>query len=301
VEQRTYRIDDVRRLPGWDTIDLVRHEGHFYSTKPPLLSTLVAGVYWCVRQTVGWTLGAQLAETTRLILLLVNLVPWTAALIVLTRLVLRSAATPFAALFVVATACFGTLLLPFATSLNNHTPAAVSVVFALASTMKIMAGGRREWWRFAAAGFWAGFAFANELPAAAFVAALGLLLLYASGPRTLLFGVPALLVPVGAFLALNHAVSGAALSFYASYGTEKYEFIHEGVPSYWMFPRGIDKAQDSPGAYLLHCTVGHHGVFLLTPVWLLSLAGWALVLLRREQGTGVGNVPRSLRERDAGE
>lgn len=298
VEQGTYRIDDVRRLPGWDTIDLVRHEGHFYSTKPPLLSTLVAGVYWCVRQTLGWTLGLQLAETTRLILLLVNLIPWTAALVVFTRLVLRSAATPFAALFVVATACFGTLLLPFVTSLNNHTSAAVSVVFALASAVKIIAGGRREWWRFAAAGLWAGFAFTNELPAAAFVAALGVLLLYASVPRTLLFGVPALLVPVSAFLTLNHAVSGDWLSFYASYGTEKYEFIHEGVPSYWMFPRGIDKAQDSPGAYLLHCTVGHHGVFLLTPVWLLSLAGWAVALLRRDGRTGVNSpVTHSRSER----
>jgi hypothetical protein len=287
VEQGTYGIDDVRRLPGWDTIDLVRHEGHFYSTKPPLLSTFVAGLYWCVRQTIGWDLDQHLAGTTRLILVIVNLVPWTIALIVLARLVLQSTTRPFTQVFVVATACFGTLLLPFLVSLNNHTPAAVCVVCALAPAVSILGRGRREWWRFAAVGFWSGLAFANELPAAALIAALGTALLVVSPRNTLLYGLPALLVPVAAFLALNRAVTGDWLSFYASYNTGKYRFVFEGVPSYWSDPRGIDQALDSPAVYLLHCTIGHHGLFSLTPVWLLAAAGWVVVLLARPRhGTG---------------
>lgn len=289
VEQGTYRIDDVRRLPGWDTIDLVRHEGHFYSTKPPLLSTLVAGLYWCVRQTIGWDLGPHLAGTTRLILVIVNLVPWAIALSVLTRLVLRSTTSAFTQVFVVATACFGTLLLPFLASLNNHTPAAVCVVFALAPAASILGQGRREWWRFAAVGFWSGLAFANELPAAALIAALGTALLFIAPQKTLLYGLPALLLPVAAFLALNRAVTGDWLSFYASYNTEKYRFVFEGVPSYWSDPRGVDQALDSPAVYLLHCTIGHHGVFSLTPVWLLAAAGWVVALWR--------TASRALRER----
>jgi hypothetical protein len=288
VEQGTYRIDDVRRLPGWDTIDLVRHEGHFYSTKPPLLSTLVGGLYWCVRHTIGWDLDQHLAATTRLILVIVNLVPWAIALIVLTRLVRKSTTSAFTQVFVVATACFGTLLLPFLVSLNNHTPAAVCVVFALAPAVSIIGRGRREWWRFAATGFWSGLAFTNELPAAALVAALGAALLLIAPKKTLRYGLPAMLVPVAVFLALNRAVTGDWLSFYASYNTAKYRFVFEGVPSYWSDPRGIDQALDSPAVYLLHCTIGHHGVFSLTPVWLLAVAGWAVVLwVRRKQGTGV--------------
>jgi hypothetical protein len=288
VEQGTYRIDDVRRLPGWDTIDLVRHEEHFYSTKPPLLSTIVAGLYWVVRHTIGWDLQVHLAGTTRLILLMVNLLPWTIALVMLTRLVQRSAATSFARLFVVATACFGTLLLPFLTSLNNHVPATVCVVFALSPAIRIIGDGRGAWWRFAAAGFWSGFAFANELPAAALVAALGATLLFVSPRKTLLFGVPALLIPVAAFLGLNRAVTGDWLSFYSAYNTEKYRFAYEGIPSYWSDPRGIDRALDSPAVYLLHCTIGHHGLFSLSPVWLLAAAGWALVLWKQlSRGTRV--------------
>ncbi|MEZ6066182.1 MAG: hypothetical protein R3B90_10850 [Planctomycetaceae bacterium] len=45
VEEGTYAIDNVSRRPGWDSIDKVRHNEHFFSSKPPLFSTLVAGVY----------------------------------------------------------------------------------------------------------------------------------------------------------------------------------------------------------------------------------------------------------------
>jgi len=52
VDHGTYEIDDViKRKTDWYTIDMVRHKGtdgreHFYSSKPPLLATLLAGEYW---------------------------------------------------------------------------------------------------------------------------------------------------------------------------------------------------------------------------------------------------------------
>ena len=38
-----YAIDRVIEQPSWDTIDMVKHDGHFYSSKPPLFATLIAG------------------------------------------------------------------------------------------------------------------------------------------------------------------------------------------------------------------------------------------------------------------
>jgi hypothetical protein len=39
--------------------------------------------------------------------------------------------------------------------------------------------------------------------------------------------------------------------------------------------------------YLLHCTIGHHGLFSLSPVWLLAVTGWVVVFLARPRhGTG---------------
>ena len=44
----------------WNTIDMVSHKGrdeltHLYSSKPPLLSTLLAGEYIVIRWATGWT------------------------------------------------------------------------------------------------------------------------------------------------------------------------------------------------------------------------------------------------------
>jgi hypothetical protein len=140
-EQPTYRIDEVIRRPGWDTIDKVRHEGHFYSTKPPLLSTLVAGVYWCVKQATGWNLVDNTREAARAVLVVVNLVPMLLALGVVALLVEWYARTDTARIFVVAAAALATFLTTFAVTLNNHTVAAISVIFALYPAMRILSDG----------------------------------------------------------------------------------------------------------------------------------------------------------------
>ena len=53
VERGTFRIDEIRQQPGWDSIDIIHDDGHFYSTKPPLLTVIVAGMTWCVTQLTG--------------------------------------------------------------------------------------------------------------------------------------------------------------------------------------------------------------------------------------------------------
>jgi hypothetical protein len=73
-------------------------------------------------------------------------------------------------------------------------------------------------------------------------------------------------------------VTGGPMPFYSAYGSELYEFVHEGVPSYWMHPRGIDKNIDSFPTYLLHCIIGHHGLLSLSPIFVLTLVGWRRAL-----------------------
>jgi len=92
--------------------------------------------------------------------------------------------------------------------------------------------------------------------------------------------VPAALVPIAALLITNGQATGGLLPFYSFYGTEKYVYTHNGVPSYWSDPKGIDRATDSFLTYLLHCTVGHHGLASLSPILLLTGLGWGLGLRR---------------------
>jgi len=48
--------------------------------------------------------------------------------------------------------------------------------------------------------------------------------------------------------------------------------------SYWLDPKGIDRGEPTKTMYAVHTLVGHHGIFSLTPVWLLSFAGMLMWL-----------------------
>ncbi|HTI50822.1 MAG TPA: hypothetical protein VL475_07720 [Planctomycetaceae bacterium] len=290
VERGTYEIDEIIRQPGWDTIDKVRYREHFYSSKPPHLSTLTAGLYWGLKRAAGLDLLAKTHETVHAILLVVNWLPWIVALALLAALVERFGRSDWSRLFVVVAAAFGTFLTTFLTTFNNHTVAATSVVFAIYPALGILLEGRRGWWRFALAGFWGAFAVCNELPACAFGAALFLMLVRKAPRETLAVFVPAALVPLGAFFYTNWLCTGGLMPFYASFGSaanDYYKYVFEGIPSYWMNPSAIDRGESSAALYFLHCTIGHHGIFSLSPIFLLTAAGW-LTLRRNRSAPLVG-------------
>ena len=70
-----YAIDKVidrKTSPGWDTIDKVRRNDHFYSSKPPLLSTLMAAEYWVIYHATGKSLGTHPYEIGRFMLITIN-------------------------------------------------------------------------------------------------------------------------------------------------------------------------------------------------------------------------------------
>ncbi len=273
---------------GWQSVDKILNPEtlEFYSTKPPLLTFLVACEYWLLKKTFGWSLDSDSCfAVVRICLLTFNLLPFGIYLGLLARLAERFGATDWGRLFVVATACFGTLVTPFLIVLNNHTLAASSVVVAVYAAVRILSDAQRSWLWFILAGFFAGFTVANELPAAAFAVGLGLLLMMRAPKRTQLAFIPAALVPIAALLALNYAELGEFNLGYSKFGTEWYEY--EG--SHWRPytehgnergepKRGIDwaKNKENKAMYAFHLLLGHHGWFSLTPIYLLALGGMGL-------------------------
>lgn len=281
AEKGTYQIDEARKKPGWDTIDLVKHNDHFYSTKPPLLPWCVTQMYRVQKLVTGWTLDTHLNTVTRLLLFLINIVPMTIALLLWQRMFEERIADPFAQLFGMALLSGGTMLSPFLAVFNNHTVAATAIMIGIWAVDRIQRGVNAKW-EFVLAGAAFGVGICNELPSAALVG-LVFLLLWSQIPRPmwslLVVGV---LIPLGMFFWTNYQATGGLRPFYSFYGTEKYAFVHEGVPSYWKDPKGIDSNRDGFWAYLLHCTVGHHGWFSLTPAFLLTLVAWAVPKARGE-------------------
>jgi hypothetical protein len=291
---------------GWQSVDKVLDPDtmQYYSSKPPLLSVLIAGLYWLLKFLTGWSLspyrspsGAIIPgrpnEVIRTLLLITNGVPFAVYLWQLSRLVQKWGWTDWGRMYVLGAGAFATLVGPFLITLNNHTIATFAVMFAWVSLLQIAAvhlragdpmmpaakprTGQPPWYHFVAAGLFAAFAAANELPALALVAAVLVLLLWWYPGRTLLFAVPPALLVGAAFFATNYAELGTWKVAYAE--TESVWYQYEG--SHWRLPPGqmkygIDWARktgrEGPATYAAHVLTGHHGWFSLTPIWALSLA-----------------------------
>jgi hypothetical protein len=309
LERGTYAIDEC----PWqtDTQDKVQRPpktGHFYSSKPALISTVIAGMLYPARRITGvpldhvvpqqraerWTQKPDpdhpgqvkgVLETPKdpvkwpahvfyfdPVLIVLNVIPYALFLVFFARALDRYAANDWAWFFGLAAAAFGTYLWPYTQTLNNHTIGAFAAFFALYHFLRIWDEGYLSGWRFAAAGFFAGLTAATELPALAFPAILGPLLLVRYPSRTLLFFVPGLIVPLAAFAGAQYAEFGEWYLPYESFGSDEYLF--EG--SIWQTPLELDAFNKNPEpywVYLLHMTIGHHGILSLTPIFLFSIWG----------------------------
>ena len=274
AERGTYQIDEIIEEKGWDTIDKGRFQEHFYSSKPPFISTIVAGIYWVVKHTLRLNLLKRTHETVQLILLIVNWIPWLVALGLLARIGERYAKTDWGKIFYFLAAAGGTFLTPFLITLNNHSWGACGIIFSLSALLKIINDERRDGWLFAMTGFWGAFAVCCEIPAALYGVALFVFAWRTSPKQAVRCFAPAALIPLAFFFYTNWLCTGSWKPFYSNFGSAGDTFYLYGSESYWNNPHGLDKGDVSPLLYLFHCTLGHHGIFSLSPIFLLSVAAW---------------------------
>ncbi len=286
-----YAIDKVLAEPGWDTIDMVKHslpshgpggQEYLYSSKPPLLPTLMAVPYWVLHQLTGATLGSHPYAMGRTLLVVYNVVPLLIYFVLIARLIERFGKSDWGRIFVMAAAVFGTFLTTFSVTANNHLPGAVSTLVAFYAAVRIWFDGEHRLRYFAAAGLFATFVVACELPGAAFTAALGGALLWKAPKQTLLAGVPAALLVTAGFFATNWAAHETLRPAYTQKDWYDYEYQRHPddkiVDSYWRDRQGVDRGEPSEWTYAFHALVGHHGIFSLTPVWILAAFGLGIWL-----------------------
>ncbi len=303
---------------------------HYFSSKPALLPTLIAALLYPARKLSGIPLdrvvlqereerwvqkpdpdhpGKQIGVLEKpkdavkwsahvfyfkAVLLLLNIVPFWVFLLLYARILDRYAGNDWAWCFSLVAGALGTYLLPFTQTLNNHTIAAFSAFFALYHFLRIWDEGLVSAWRFASVGFWAAFTEVNELPALSFLALVAGLLLFRFPRRTLLYFLPAALIPVVASVAAQYAALGEFRLVYTEFGTESYRW--EG--SLWKSPLELDAlnvpwldpqeaarrgiTREPYGLYLFHMTLGHHGFWSLSPIFFCSL--WGVYRLLRGGG-----------------
>lgn len=336
-----YAIDKVQSEKGFDTIDMVKHalpddlnNGYLYSSKPPLLPTLMAVPYAVIyhgsgliqkylfnateQQNSNVALPSEVSDfleirdhifvcgtdkivkpislgdtedryfVVRTMLVLLNLIPIVFCWVLLSRLVERFGTSDWGRIFCVAFICFGTFLSTFIVTLNNHIPAMICVTISSYTAVRIFFDGEKRLRYFAAAGLFGVFAFACDMPAIAFGFVLGCLLLWKFPRQTLIGFVPAAIIVFAGFFVTNYI---AHHDIRPAYGNKDWYFFEyqrnpdknsQPVKSYWHNPQGVDKGEKSRLVYFLHATIGHHGLFSLTPVWILSFAGIFMWLFKKD-------------------
>jgi hypothetical protein len=377
VDHGTYALDEViflepppeddgrlkpprlRRDGDWYSIDLVKHRGsdgreHYYSSKPPLLATIVAGEYWILQKLTGARLADQPFYVAFWLLTITNLLPMGIAWACLSRTLESWGRSDWGRVFVMACATWGTLLNPMAVTLNNHTPAAVAALFATLFLLHIWRRPNVSPLWYAGSGFFAAFAAANELPALSLLAVCAAAAAVKNPRLTLAAFLPAALVVAFAALLTTYLAHGTWRPPYAHrsdgapvarISSETWESLatpgqprpstqlrqelsaqqvtlsdratlrpaqpgkageerwvlwdpasqqrwalaaaseggvcrewdqwYEYEGTYWVPDklRGVDRGEPSRIVYAFHALLGHHGIFSLTPLWLLAVAG----------------------------
>ncbi len=360
----TYEIDkilqagDLQTQKYWRTIDRVKHtnrEGKLksYSSKPPLLPTMLAGEYWVLKKVAGVSIEERPFYIGRFMLIITNVGLMAFFFWLMADMINRVTQNDWSRIFLMAAATFGTFLSTFAVTLNNHTVAAVSVAVTLWAVLKIWHGERRDAWLFFVAGLAAAFTAANELPALSFLCLIGTALLWKAPLKTVTCFVPGAMVVAAAFFATTMAAHDSWRPPYAHRGVgaeiaridvglaeqlsagevpvelvdklkaanvnlasfttihpkngrdgwevrndgeqnERYEIVphidslsvhewddwYDFEGAYWRSgdEEGVDLGETSRLVYAFHVFIGHHGIFSLTPIWILSVVGLCLWL-----------------------
>ncbi|MBI4818508.1 MAG: hypothetical protein HY791_19735 [Deltaproteobacteria bacterium] len=250
------------------TIDLVLdpRTGFFYSSKPPLLSTIMAAEYWALHRALDWRIDTHEPQIMKVLLLTFNVTALTTYLLVFARFLEDLKIVGWSRAVLIGLAGLGTFVTTFATSITNHVPAAVSTLLSAYCFRNAWVGGARL--AYFGAGLFAGVAASLEIPAVIFLGVVGIVLVVRSPLRTFGLYFPAALIPMGGFWLTNSLSFGDPFFFYRH---PKDWFAYPG--GYWDAPSGVDLFDKGPVEYSFHYLLGHHGIISLTPMFFLAIVG----------------------------
>lgn len=262
VHQRTFEIDQSVFV---DTVDKVRIGDHLYSSKPPLLSVAGALIYKVLKHSTNISFRKDRTYAVQVMSVILAGIPHVLLLGYAYAFLMWFTRKPHA--FVWTYACFalGNLTLAYATSINNHTPAAVALLAAFYYAFGLRQGHIEDDRYWVVAGMLAGLAPALDLAGMFVSLPIGVYLLTFDWRKTVAYFVPGALLPVSAHFALTYRITGSWIP--VSLRPELYRY----PGSYWNAPTGVDALDEPRLTYLWNMVLGHHGLFSMTPVLALAL------------------------------
>jgi hypothetical protein len=277
VDYGTYHIDKSVYV---HTIDKKKIGDHFISSKPPLLPTYGAGVYWVYQKVTGKNIVENEGDVVRTVGIFTGLLFHGVFLLYLYRFCRLLFKRPVAVLGTMAVGSFSYLGVAYATTINNHSIGAALSLVGLFYAYRATHGSRdyKDW---LLAGFWLGVTSAVDLTCLAFLPTVGLYMLAKDWRRAIFaFGVAALPGLI-LLLGLNYATTGAFKAAYSNKAAGQFEGNY-----FKTVKHGIDALREPKHIYGWNVLLGHHGVFSMTPVFCFSLFELIRNLRRREHFKG---------------
>lgn len=289
----TFHIDRSRYV---GTIDKVWLNGHFLSTKPPLLSAGAALAYRLFAERTGRTFANDEAGCIYFVSVLTGVLPHMLLLLYFLFTLRLFVSRPEALALGFLALGVSYLGIGYATGISNQVPAALSVMGAFYHAFRTrQSGAAIHHWMLA--GLWVGLIPALDVVLAPFAVGFMVYLLAGNWRRTLALALPCSMVPVVSHLVLTHAITGSILPVYGR--RELYDYPGsfwkplldaKGKPTPEVLKQmGLEGARDPRLVYAFHVVFGHHGFLSMTPV--LALGLWQAVLCVRKR---CGRLPEAL-------
>ncbi|MEE2959230.1 MAG: hypothetical protein VYA34_00690 [Myxococcota bacterium] len=265
IHRGTFIIDESSFMH--ETVDKAMVDGHFLSTKPPVLSVASAGIYGLVYHITGLSFESNRRGAIRMVTFLVAgishlLMIWIAHLFLCLWFGSREEKYYRIGLTVYS---IGLLHFGYASSLNNHTIASTLLFGAIYLAVRRRSTGRREVKDIVLIALLLMFSATIDLPSLALFALVPLYLWPTLKTKDWLVYVLVGMIPLLLHFWLTYESTGSILPLYLR--PEVYDY----PGSYWNNPGGIDASKDPIWIYIFHTLVGHHGYFSFTPILLFAV------------------------------
>ena len=258
VEQGTLVVNDYH----FNTDDKILREGNFYSSKPPVLSLVGAGIYYVLHNVfeANIYIPGYSSAIYAINLILVGGTYFLLLFILYQTIKLLDIPTKYRTLLLTVFAV-GTLFFTYSISLNNHTIAGSILFLGFYFLLKLRLKKSDKYKKYISlAGFFLSLAAVIDLPTGLlFLFLFFIYCLIAFPKKYIIYYCLAALPMLLLHLAFNYQVTG--------------DFLPPQLHLELWDPRGVAYGTNSrahPAIYLVNILFGTHGLFLYTPILLFA-------------------------------
>ncbi len=275
IDHGTYFIDETPYYKQ-KRMDMVKIGNHYYSSKPPLLPTFTAGIYWFYKNTTGKNLKSHPKDVVRFCNRVVIGIPYVLLLIYISRLISLLVNRDEAVLATMLIACFAYTGFGYGRTLNNHIPAAAAALIGFYYACYLRRGPEVKTKHWCLSGICCGILPTLDLPSLLISLAIMIYLMTFNFRKTISLFLPIALIPLVIHIGLTYLATESILPIYLRKSVYYYEGGHWLVNYYFR-----QEGKEPKYIYLFHMLIGHHGIFSMNPALIFgSVAIWKIIKKR---------------------